>query len=551
MHPSGEEELSQLAHAFGSPLTAIQGAARMLALLRSEASPDERHLLEIIERNCQRLSGEVERLLAAARVEGSVLQIPLPSGEGLGEPAAESRPGAEGEAFPAGRAAGRPLILVVDDDPAVREMLAHTLEQAGYAVLTAPDGITAVDLARQHLPSLITLDLAMPGVNGRRLLPVFKEDPAIKEIPVLVISALASGGHLSIPGAAGALSKPVHREVLLRAVGDILHPTAEAAARRGKILLVDDEEDTRRPLAADLNERGYAVFELGEGSATLEAVRYWEPDLVLLDLRLPDADGMDILRALKEDWRTSQTAVILLSAEQRPEEKARAFQFLADDYVTKPYSLVELVARIEAVLRRREAEFSTSPSTRLPGNVAIERALRQRLASGEPLAVCYADLDNFKAYNDVYGFLKGDGVIHQTARVLVEAVRELGNPDDFVGHVGGDDFVVLTTPDRAEPICRRVVEEFEQVIPLYYDAEARARGYIETPDRQGRPARFPLMSITLVIVTNEQRSLQHPGQVADIAAELKRKAKTIPGSVVFRDRRTDPGAPNARRPVKE
>lgn len=549
MRSSGEDELSHLAHAFGSPLTAIQGAARMLALLRQEASPDERRLLEIIERNCQRLSGEVERLLAAVRVEENALQILLPLGGRTGGPAAESQPG-EGGAFPEEKPAGRPLILVVDDDPAVREMLAHTLEQAGYVVLTASDGISAVDLARQYRPALITLDLAMPGIDGQRLLPVFKEDPAIKEIPVLVISALAAGGHLSIPGAVGALSKPVHREVLLRAVGDILHPPAEVTACRGKILLVDDEEDARRPLAADLNERGYAVFELGEGSATLEAVRYWEPDLVLLDLRLPDADGMEILRALKEDWRTSQTAVILLSAEQRPEEKARAFQLLADDYVTKPYSLVELVARIEAVLRRREMEFSTSPSTRLPGNVAIERALRQRLASGEPLAVCYADLDNFKAYNDVYGFLKGDGVIHQTARVLVEAVRELGNPDDFVGHVGGDDFVMLTTPDRAEPICRRVVEEFERVIPLYYDAEARERGYIETLDRQGRPTRFPLMSITLVIVTNEQRSLQHPGQVADIAAELKRKAKTIPGSVVFRDRRADPNASNARFPGK-
>jgi len=537
VHPTEEEELSRFAHALGSPLTAIQGSVRMLALLRQEASPDERRLLEIIERNCQRLAGEVERLLAAARVAGDTLQVVLPLGREA--PPAESPPGPE-EKLPQEQPAGRPYILVVDDDPTIREMLAQTLEQAGYAVLCAADSTSAVDLARQYHPALITLDLAMPGVDGRRLLPVLKEDPAIKEIPVLVISALVSGGHLHIPGAAGALSKPVHREILLRAVEDILRPPPEATSRRGKILLVDDEEEARRPLAVDLNERGYAVFELGEGSATLEAVRFWEPDLVLLDLRLPDADGMDILRALKEDWRTSQTAVICLSAEQRPEEKARAFQLLADDYVTKPYSLVELMARIEAVLRRKESELSTSPSTRLPGNVAIERALRQRLASGEPLAVCYADLDNFKAYNDAYGFLKGDGVIHQTARVLVEAVRELGNPEDFVGHIGGDDFVVLTTPEKAEAICRRVVEEFDQVIPLYYDAEARARGYIETLDRRGRPTRFPLMSITLVIVTNEHRTLRHPGQVADIAAELKQKAKMLPGSVILRDRRSDP-----------
>jgi DNA-binding response OmpR family regulator len=345
----------------------------------------------------------------------------------------------------------------VDDDLPVRKMLAAMLSQAGYAVRTAPDAATAVDLARENRPALITLDLAMPGVDGSRLLPVLKEDPAIKDIPVLVVSALVAGGRVHVPGAAGSISKPVHRELFLRAVADILQPSTGPAGRRGKILVVDDEEDIRRPLAARLNEQGYAVFELGEGSATLEAARYWEPDLLLLDLRLPDAHGIDILRALKEDWRTSAIPVILLSSERRPEEKARAFQLAADDYITKPYSIVELEARIEAVLRRKETEFSTSPSTRLPGNIAIERVLRQRIASGASFAICYADLDNFKAYNDFYGFLKGDGVIHQVARIIQEAVRHQGEADDFVGHIGGDDFVVVTTPKRADILCRRIV----------------------------------------------------------------------------------------------
>jgi len=154
--------------------------------------------------------------------------------------------------------------------------------------------------------------------------------------------------------------------------------------------------------------------------------------------------------------------------------------------------------------------------------------------------VCYADLDNFKPYNDYYGFLKGDGVIHQVARIIVEAVRQQGGVDDFVGHIGGDDFVVVTAPERAEAICRRIVDEFGQVIPLYYDSETRARGYIVTPDRQGRQTQFPLMTITLVIITNERRAIEHPGQVGDIAAELKHKAKSMPGSTILRDRRGEP-----------
>jgi len=539
---SEKESLSRFAHSFGSPLTAIQGAIRTLLLLRQDAGADERRLLEIIERNCRRLSAVADRLLAATTVEREGIRVTLPLEHDLETPAivetASPKVDTVDRPPEVDLSPRQPTILVVDDDPAAREVLAGPLRQAGYGVLTAADGATAVDLARSHRPDLITLDLAMPGVDGSRLLPVFKEDPALKDIPVLIVSALASGGHIALPGAVGAISKPVHHEILLRAVDDVLRPPPQAAASRDRILLVDDEEEMRRSLAIELNTRGYAVFELGEGSATAEAVRFWEPDLVLLDLRFPDADGMELLRTLKDDWRTSQTPVILLSSERRPEEKARAFQLYADDYVTKPFAIVELIARIEAVLRRKEVEFSTSPSTGLPGNTVIEKVLRERLASGSAFATCYADLDNFKAYNDRYGFLKGDGVIHQVARVLVEAVRKLGNPDDFIGHIGGDDFVIVTTPDRAETICHQIVEEFDQVIPLYYDAEARARGHIESLDRQGRPNRFPLMTITLVIVTNEQRTIEHIGQIADIAAEVKGKAKTIPGSTILRDRRS-------------
>ncbi len=538
--PPAEETLSRFAHAFGSPLTAIQGSVRMLMLLtQGSASPEQQHFLEIIDRNTRRLTVAVERVLSATTVDERALRVTLPLqvvaeglGVGIAATAVEEAAAEKEHAFPP----DQPLILVVDDDPLAREALAEPLRGAGWTVLPAPDAAAAIDLARTYRPALITLDLAMPGVDGQRLLPVFKEDPALKEIPVLIVSSMATGGWVNVPGAVGALSKPVHREVLLRMVSDILKP-AEEERQKGKILVVDDEEELRRPLAVDLNERGYAVFELSDGSAVIEAVRFWEPDMVLLDLRLPDTDGMELLQQLKEDWRTSTTPIILLSSERRAEEKARAFQYAADDYVTKPYDIVELAARIEAVLRRKDVEFSVNPSTRLPGNIAIERVLRQHVAVGDPLAVCYIDLDNFKAYNDVYGFLKGDGVIRQTARVLTEAVHSIGNPDDFIGHVGGDDFVAITTPDRADAICQRIKEEFDQVIPLYYDADARSRGYIETIDRQGQPARFPLMAITMVIVTNEERTIEHPGQIADMAAELKHRAKSIPGSVILRDRR--------------
>ncbi|MBN1485597.1 MAG: response regulator [Chloroflexia bacterium] len=535
-----DEGLSRFAHAFGSPLTAIQGAVRMLLYLRQESSADERQLLEIIERNCRRLTITVDRLLEATQIQHDIVRIRLPL-DRLPDKALqiappqipEPGPGPEKLELPA----GKPLILVVDDDPLARETLTDPLRQAGYAVLTAPDGTAAIDLARQYRPQLVTLDLSMPGVDGRRLLPVFKEDPDLKDIPVLIVSSNISGGHTHIPGAISALPKPIHRDIFIRTIEDILQTTEDGKPERGKLLLVDDEDDIRRPLALELTQRGYAVFELGEGSATEEAARYWEPDLILLDLRMPDAYGMDVLKQLKKDWRTNRIPVILVSVENRPDEKARGLQLGADDYVTKPFSIVELIARIEAALRRREIEFSISPSTRLPGNVTIEQVLREQIISGKPFAVCYTDLDNFKAYNDTYGFLKGDAIIHQTARMLQEAVRQQGNLEDFIGHIGGDDFVIISTPERMQNICEQVTQEFDRVIPLYYDTEARRRGYIEELDRQGRPAQFPLMTITMVIISNQQRRIEHPGQISDIAAELKKKAKALNGSTILWDQR--------------
>jgi GGDEF domain-containing protein len=182
-------------------------------------------------------------------------------------------------------------------------------------------------------------------------------------------------------------------------------------------------------------------------------------------------------------------------------------------------------------MRRSEREGGANPSTRLPGNLAIERAITQRIAQGQPFAICYGDLDNFKAYNDSYGFLKGDAVILRTAQLLMEAVRAHGNGDDFVGHIGGDDFVLITTPDRAVAICEAAIAQFDGTAPLFYGAQARADGFISGVDRQGRPTQFPLVSISFAVVSSAWRPFSHPGEVAQRSAEAKKRAKLLPGSV--------------------
>jgi len=187
------------------------------------------------------------------------------------------------------------------------------------------------------------------------------------------------------------------------------------------------------------------------------------------------------------------------------------------------------------VLRRKETEFSTSPSTRLPGNIAIERVLRQRIASGEPFAVCYADLDNFKPYNDYFGFLKGDGSFTRSRGSSRKPCATWRERMILSGTLAGTISVVVTAPGRADPICRPHRERVRAGDPTLLRHRVARAGLHRDPGSAGPAGQFPLMTLTLVIITNEYRVIEHPGQIGDIAAELKHKAKSIPGSTILRD----------------
>jgi diguanylate cyclase (GGDEF)-like protein len=197
-------------------------------------------------------------------------------------------------------------------------------------------------------------------------------------------------------------------------------------------------------------------------------------------------------------------------------------------------AFVEMGKRLRKL---EEMYLDASPLTRLPGGVAIENVLKKRLESKHPLAFCVFDLDNFKVFNDRYGYAHGSEVIKETARIIEQAVAEKGTLEDFVGHVGGDDFVVITVPDRMRAVCEEVIARFDRRIPEFYDETDRTKGHILGKTRQGVEMQFPLMTISIAIVTNDRRMLINPLQTSEIAAELKDYAKTIPKSVFVIDKR--------------
>jgi GGDEF domain-containing protein len=182
--------------------------------------------------------------------------------------------------------------------------------------------------------------------------------------------------------------------------------------------------------------------------------------------------------------------------------------------------------------------LDASPLTRLPGNIAIEQVLKGKMLHDEKFALCYIDLDDFKAYNDRYGYARGSELIKLTGEVIHRAKSEHGDPDDFIGHIGGDDFVLITSPDNIEPVCQAIITAFDDAVPAHYDADDRAHGYIEGTDRYGVTRRFPLMSISIAVVSDARRTFTSPLEIARVATEVKDYVKSLPGSNYLVDRRT-------------
>ncbi len=306
-----------------------------------------------------------------------------------------------------------------------------------------------------------------------------------------------------------------------------------------RILVVDDEPDIRDLLRLTLEGDGYEVYEAADGEEALLMVQRASPHLVLMDFKMPRLNGGQVCQVLKKDILLQQLPVILLTSKGEVVDKVQGLDAGADDYVVKPFDPMELLARVRMVLRRTARALDANPLSKLPGNVSILEELQRRLDLGSPTAICYIDLDKFKTFNDTYGFKRGDEAIKATARILLATMRERGNPDDFLGHIGGDDFVLLTTPDRANAICERIVTRFAQAAPEFYEEVDRKRGFIEAKDRDGVVKQFPLLTVSIAVVTNEQRPLKHVAEVAQIGAELKEWVKSKGGNRFVTDRRIE------------
>ena len=302
-----------------------------------------------------------------------------------------------------------------------------------------------------------------------------------------------------------------------------------------RVLVADDDGDVAGVVRMSLELEGFAVEVVPDGRRALERICADPPDVVLLDVMMPGLDGVEVVRRLRASAATAALPVLLLTARGLSADKVVGLTAGADDYIVKPFDTAELVARIRTTLRRTADVRAVSPLTGLPGNGRIELELRSRLASGQAFAVSHVDLDEFKSYNDRYGFLRGDGLLRALAGCLLDAAGD-EDPAVFVGHVGGDDFVVLSTPEQAERVAHRVTERFDQVVRAHYDVEDLERGHLLVCDRRGELREHPIVSVSIGVAWHRTGDADARAVVA-AAGEMKAYAKTQAGSVVAVDRR--------------
>jgi diguanylate cyclase (GGDEF)-like protein len=304
-----------------------------------------------------------------------------------------------------------------------------------------------------------------------------------------------------------------------------------------KILLADDEPDLLALMKETLERQGFAVTTALDGQEALASIRRDPPDIAVLDLIMPRCDGFTVCRELRQDPLFAHLPIIILSASGSRDSRIEGLDLGVDDFITKSVDIRELLARIRMILKRSRQGLDANPLTRLPGNLSIESRIEDALAKNQPLAVLYVDLDQFKAYNDCYGYDAGDHVLRTLADILIKISREHAEPPDFVGHIGGDDFILLTEPARMEETARCIIAEFDAACPGFYNAADRRRGRIVSTDRQGNVKEFPLLSVSIGICHNATKKLESLAQVSQLGAELKKAAKELPGSKYLVDRR--------------
>jgi diguanylate cyclase (GGDEF)-like protein len=302
-----------------------------------------------------------------------------------------------------------------------------------------------------------------------------------------------------------------------------------------KIMLLSNDAALNTTIIENLGGR-YTVTLLNNVNQLFELCITSTPDLILLDEETLHMNTASTISAFKSDPLFGYLPILAVIRDING-FFAMHLESLIDDYIISPFERNDLALRIEVCTTRAAKILELNPLTRLPGNISIIEEIQRRIDSHSIFALAYADIDNFKPFNDRYGFSRGDEVIRMTARLITNINKATSPSEGFIGHIGGDDFISIQSVDTVEKACSELIGKFDEIIPSFYDPLDRERGFIESTNREGKVRTFTFLTLSIGVAHNSQRKFTHYGQVSEIAAEMKKFAKTFEGSCYRIDRR--------------
>jgi diguanylate cyclase (GGDEF)-like protein len=289
-----------------------------------------------------------------------------------------------------------------------------------------------------------------------------------------------------------------------------------------RLLVVEDDLDIANMLKIYFTGMQYTVDVANRGRDALEKTRQVLPHLIVLDIMLPDIDGYEVCRTLRTNMRTSHIPVIFLTQKDERSDKLQGLELGADDYITKPFDIEELKLRVQGAIRRSERESLTDPRTGLPAGRLIEEQLR-RIIREKDWALLDVRINNFEPFKDVYGFVAGDDVMRFAAMLIGEVVDELGTTSDFIGHAGGDNFIIITTKEAAQNIRQKLKERFVEEVQSHYNFIDRQQGFIQAPKAEGGVEKVGFMSFSAGVVSPDVHSFSDIREITELAAEARRQ----------------------------
>jgi DNA-binding response OmpR family regulator len=311
---------------------------------------------------------------------------------------------------------------------------------------------------------------------------------------------------------------------------------------KGKRILVAERDDaTRELILMRLHSRHHKVFEASKSSQALRFLDREVLDLILLSSDMEPVGGKMLIQVIRSRSHLMSVPVIMIAEEHQLTELMLGHEKGFDDFLVRPFSPLVLQLRVNLNIAKTMERVEANALTHLPGNHAIEKIVLKKIQAGEKFSVLYIDINNFKAFNDHYSFQKGDEAILQTARLLVTASHAVARDGEcFIGHIGGDDFIVVLPPELEEVFARQFIDDFDRIIPTYYNKKDRDAGFIRVENRRGKMENFALMSCSVAGCTNLYRNYVNLREIAQDAAEVKTFLKSQPGSHYLQDRRSSP-----------